>query len=319
MLTVLCAALMAVHAQTLDCSDTVKAALSVTGTRCADMKHNTACFGNGPITIKQKAGTATVAFYAPGDTIAVDAIDSLEMGTLDAARGTKQWGVAYLRIQANLPNTAAGQYVTMVVFGGVKISDASKAASTGGAAYQPMQAVYLQTGVGSPMCHNAPTSGLLIQTPKGLQKVNLEVNHIKLSVGSTVFITFAPSKTNKGTATLTATPDKNNTRGTDIMRIQTIEGDVKVISGGITQEIKGGQESEIPVDQNDIPDGELGAPQNSDPQITTAFVDQGFVDDALIEPIATMVPTDEPSVDTPIPTDEPTTDASVPTDVPPAG
>ena len=47
---------------------------------------------------------------------------------------TGAWGVALMRIQANLPDTLPGQNVTMLIFGDVQIQNAG-GESSGGPSY----------------------------------------------------------------------------------------------------------------------------------------------------------------------------------------
>lgn len=52
-------------------------------------------------------------------------------------------------------------------------------------AYKPMQAFRLRTGLGTPLCSEAPTDGIMIQTPGGAGTVEFEVNGVRIALGST--------------------------------------------------------------------------------------------------------------------------------------
>ncbi len=54
--------------------------------------------------------------------------------------------------------------------------------------YSPMQAFYFQSGINDAPCVEAPKSGMLIQTPRGQGVVELLVNEVKISLGSTVYL-----------------------------------------------------------------------------------------------------------------------------------
>jgi len=63
------------------------------------------------------------SFDQPGQTVPITSIQKLELSSLDSASQT--WGVALMRVQANLPDTAPGQNVTILLFGNVSIEDSS--------------------------------------------------------------------------------------------------------------------------------------------------------------------------------------------------
>lgn len=53
--------------------------------------------------------------------------------------------------------------------------------------YGPMQVFYFTSGQDDSLCSEAPNSGLLIQTPEGVAKVNLLINEVDIQIGSTVY------------------------------------------------------------------------------------------------------------------------------------
>ncbi len=305
-LVTLCISLIAFTAraqQATDCSDAVKKALSTTGDKCASMGRNKACYGNALIMAIAKDGVqpSDFTFQNPGDTVDVSNVSSLRLGALDSTAQT--WGVAYMRIQANLPDTAAGQYVTMLMFGNTQIQDASQTVSTASTTYKPMQAVYFKTGIGSPACHAAPTSGLIIQSPKGTQKVDLVVNQVKMSIGSTVFIQapaddLAPLLNGSQTPTSTVPPTNTPRFGSQPtpipqnMTITTIEGEAVITALGQTETIKTGQQLNIPMDpQNNHPVGVLPSVVAVAPDALVALNVQSSVNNTLLIP--TDTPTDQ--------------------------
>lgn len=52
----------------------------------------------------------------------------------------------------------------------------------------PMQAFYFQTGIGDRPCAEAPDSGMLIQTPKGVRGVTFTANGVVISLGSSAYL-----------------------------------------------------------------------------------------------------------------------------------
>jgi hypothetical protein len=60
-------------------------------------------------------------FAKPGDKTPLKNVETVQLNSLDT--DGNQWGIAVMRIQANLPDSAPGQNVTMLLFGNVQISD----------------------------------------------------------------------------------------------------------------------------------------------------------------------------------------------------
>ncbi len=111
-----------VYGQTDDCPAIVKKALDATDTICSSTARNQACFGNINLNVESQANTAAFTFTKPGDLISVDGIKTMTLSPLDTQAGT--WGVALMKIQANLLDTLPEQNVTFVLFGDVEIDNA---------------------------------------------------------------------------------------------------------------------------------------------------------------------------------------------------
>ena len=71
-----------------------------------------------------------------------------------------------------------------LMFGDVEIDNAV----SDGSDFTPMQAFYFRSGVGDAGCAEAPESGMLIQTPEGVEEVFLNVNGANMLLGSTAFL-----------------------------------------------------------------------------------------------------------------------------------
>jgi hypothetical protein len=67
------------------------------------------------------------------------------------------WGVAVLKLQANMPGTVPGQNVTFLVFGDTSIENTSG----------DMSAFYFATGFSGVTCSQVPFDGMLIEMPDG--------------------------------------------------------------------------------------------------------------------------------------------------------
>jgi hypothetical protein len=80
----------------------------------------------------------------------------------------------------------------------------------------------------------------MIQTPHGVGHVDLNVNRVDVSLGSTVFLQAVPG---------------------DKMTLSTIEGSARVTLGGVTRVVLPGFRIEIPLDEDLNPTGSLGLPR----------------------------------------------------------
>jgi uncharacterized protein YraI len=290
-------------AQPVDCPTIVKNALAVADQFCENTKRNEACYGNIVLTAESQPGVQDLTFKQPGDRVSLNIIKSLTLSPMDAANQT--WGIALMRIQANLPDTLPGQNVTFLMFGKVEIENAvdtntqqstvrvttqgavnirknpSKDApvigstragdvltadgrskdggwlrvqrsngtgwisaglveadsdlqtlevvDTSQSVLNPMQAFYFKSGVADAPCAEAPDSGILIQTPQGAGRVDLLVNEVQITLGSTVY--------------LEAQPNGN-------MTIDVLEGQATVSAQGTTVVAPAGTEVVVPLDGN---------------------------------------------------------------------
>jgi hypothetical protein len=170
-----------------DCPDIVAQALESAGEVCADTGRNQACYGNFDLTAELRADVSDVEFTQAGDITDLTNIEGLTLSGMDEDAGA--WGVALLQMQANLPDTLPGQNVTMLLFGDVEIIDASTESED---EVQPMQAFYFRSGIGDAPCAEAPNSGILIQTPEGAGTIELTMNDVNITLGSTAYIQAEP-------------------------------------------------------------------------------------------------------------------------------
>jgi hypothetical protein len=220
----LCIAPAAALAQTGSCDEQVNRAIDAAAAACEALGHNQACYGNVNLTAEAQPGVTDFRFEQVGDTANVSAIRSLTLSPLDEVSG--DWGVAMMKLQANLPDTLPGQNVTFVLFGDVQITNAVSAENPEG--FMPMQAFYLRGGVDNFDCESVPPSGLLVQTPEGVGEVTFRVNGADIRVGSTVFFQAEAGKT---------------------MAVSTFEGAAYVTSNGGTQVVLPGTWIEMGLDE----------------------------------------------------------------------
>lgn len=199
-----------------ECPTIVQDAITIMDTACRDTERNQACYGNGQIDVLTQPDITLGNFDAPGDQIAIAGIQTMTLYPLDEI--ANNWGVALMQIQANLPDTVPGQNVTVLVFGDTEITSASA----------NMDAFYFRGGVGEAGCAQAP-NGIVIQTPEGAGMIDLTINDIQISLGSTAYITAEVE---------------------DLLTFNLLEGDASVTADGETQSIAGGEFVAVPLDEN---------------------------------------------------------------------
>ncbi|MEZ4671811.1 MAG: SH3 domain-containing protein [Anaerolineae bacterium] len=276
-----------------DCPTIVRTALDVAGSVCGGIGRNQACYGNITLNAVPQAGVSNFTFNQTGDVVSVADVQSLTLTSLDTT--TDQWGVALMKIQANIPDTLPGQNVTLLLFGDVQmenaatppVTESSSASSpsatevtftvtaiqpmdvlaepsTGAAAvaklplyqpavadgrdenriwlhlrlvdgsagwvsandvsllgdsgilpvldssapsgtapaptaeapqalsFSPMQAFLFKSGVDDRPCAEAPDSGILVQSPQGAASINLNVDGVDITLGSTAYLQAQP-------------------------------------------------------------------------------------------------------------------------------
>jgi LysM domain/Bacterial SH3 domain len=108
-------------AQSDDCPALVEAALKSVGDVCSVTGLNQACYGNVSLQAELQPGFESLTFSQPGDTARVASLRSLQLNPFDNVN--KQWGVALMRLQANIPDTLPGQSVTFLLFGDVQLEN----------------------------------------------------------------------------------------------------------------------------------------------------------------------------------------------------
>jgi hypothetical protein len=138
-----------------------------------------------------------------------------------------------MQLQANMPNTLPGQNVTFLLYGDAVLDDQSRLYE----GTQPMQIVRLETGLTGVQCGDAPSSGILIQTPEGVQRANLTINGVNISLDATVLIQARPNET---------------------MTVQALDGTVQVTANEFTRTFRAGQQIEVAMSRDMMPTGTPG-------------------------------------------------------------
>lgn len=217
-----------VMAQRPSCPAIVEAALRAVDDYCEDTSRNQACYGNVALEATPRENVTDFSFATVGDIENVADLAMLKLEPMDEIAGT--WGVAMMKLQANLPGTIPGQNVTFLFFGDVEIENAVTPEDE---EHNPMQAFYLRSGIGDAPCAEAPESGLLVQTPDGVGSVAFTMNGVEVSLGSTVFF-----QVDEETG----------------MNVTTIEGSAALMVGGDKIPVLAGSLVDIPMDADLNPD-----------------------------------------------------------------
>ena len=154
---------MVIFAQDTECATLVQTALQGTDEQCNTLGRNQICYGNTQISTTLVENVSDVSFEMPGDIVDATVIENLQLSVLQEP---DIWGIAIMKIQANLPDTVPGQNVTILLFGDVFIENLASE-SDDNDLYGAMQAFVFRTGIGELACEEAPPDGILIQTPSG--------------------------------------------------------------------------------------------------------------------------------------------------------
>ncbi len=118
-LVMLC--IVPVLAQVDDCPALVQSAIKAVGDLCAATGLNQACYGNLSLKADPQPDVTGFVFDKPGDVARVANLKTLRVDPFDEVK--KEWGVALMRLQANIPDTLPGQSVSFLVFGDVQLEN----------------------------------------------------------------------------------------------------------------------------------------------------------------------------------------------------
>jgi hypothetical protein len=219
------------------CPTIVQTALDTVDRYCSETQRNIACYGNLLIDATPRPDVVNFAFEQPGDIVDVVDIEALQLENMDLVNQT--WGIAVLKLQANLPDTLPGQNVTFLLFGDVTVTHAVDPEDT---TQTPMQAFYLSTGIGDRQCNEAPDSGVLIQTPEGVETVDLNINGVDIALGSTAFLQSS----------------------TEYMDLFLLEHEAEANVDGDMQLVPAGTFVRVPLDEDGLASGPPGYPEPYD-------------------------------------------------------
>ncbi len=104
------------------CPSLVTAAFDATSSFCDTTTRNQMCYGHNLLRIEPQAYVSNLTFNTPGDTVPVARVRSVRGSALDVNNAS--WGIALMRIQADLDNSLPDENVTFLLFGDSEIKDA---------------------------------------------------------------------------------------------------------------------------------------------------------------------------------------------------
>jgi hypothetical protein len=105
-----------------ECTTFVKEALAATDKACVDTGRNQACYGHISLEAQPQSQDATFKFNEVGDRVDVAHVSRLRLSPMDVK--TDVWGVALLKVQADIPNNMPNTNVSVLVFGDVELENA---------------------------------------------------------------------------------------------------------------------------------------------------------------------------------------------------
>ena len=109
------------------CTEVIRKAYQNIDNKCTKLGRNKICYASPAIDVEAQLGVSGLTFSKPGDVTDAQNVRALKLGGYNP--DTRAWGAAQLNLQANLPDSAADQYITMLALGDVEITDNTQAAS----------------------------------------------------------------------------------------------------------------------------------------------------------------------------------------------
>ncbi len=149
-------------AQDNACDAIVQQALSSLGQNCDLMDRNSACYGFNKLGATFNQVQADDFFTRVSDRTPLNIVDTITSTPLDTTNNT--WGVAVMKVQANVPNSLPGQAVTFVLLGDAQVRNDVSPAD----AFTPADGVDV-SAIGSVNIRSAPSTraNVLGSVPNG--------------------------------------------------------------------------------------------------------------------------------------------------------
>jgi hypothetical protein len=200
----------AVAAENASCQLLIEKAMEASAAYCSQVDSNTACYGNNTLKADLVPGT-TDRFDERGDIVSVDKLERIVASPLKPE--SDEWGIAVLKVLANLPRSLPGQTVTMVVFGNTTLDNKSG----------NLESFFFSSELGQIRCEKVPEDGIMISVPDG-EGVSFMVNGSELTL--------------MGDASITAV--KNGK-----MEVNLYEGAGRIVSNGQEEYFEAGEQVSV--------------------------------------------------------------------------
>jgi hypothetical protein len=200
----------AVAAENASCQLLIEKAMEASAEYCSQIDSNKACYGNNTLKADLVPG-ATDRFDERGDIVSVDQLQRIVASPLKPE--SDEWGIAVLKVLANLPRSLPGQTVTMVVFGNTTLDNQSG----------NLESFFFSSELGQIQCEKVPEDGIMISVPDG-EGVSFMVNGSELTL--------------MGDASITAV--KNGK-----MEVNLYEGAGRIVSNGQEEYFQAGQQVSV--------------------------------------------------------------------------
>lgn len=107
---------------TTQCPELVSAALQSVTQICDGTGRNQICYGHRRLQVTPFTPNIPLTFSGEGDLLSVSSVRALRGSPLNIEEGI--WGLAMMRLQANLPDALPGQNITFLIMGDVELEDA---------------------------------------------------------------------------------------------------------------------------------------------------------------------------------------------------
>src|SRR5262245_27046978 len=85
------------------CPEIVTQAMEATDLNCTQTGRNQVCYGNVRLNVVPQTGVDSLKFDSPGDIVDLASLQSLNLSSMNTE--TREWGVALMAVQANLPDS----------------------------------------------------------------------------------------------------------------------------------------------------------------------------------------------------------------------
>lgn len=166
-------------AQQDTCTPLVDQALAALNENCNALERNSACYGYDRVEATLVDGIEGATFNQPGNITAIEFLTSLRTASFDP--DSAEWGVALMRIQAQVPGSLPGANIVFVLMGDVQITNDGSDDD-----FSTMQSFYFTTGIGQPRCTDAPDR-IVVQSP-GDAPVAMVINDVSVEITSTAIL-----------------------------------------------------------------------------------------------------------------------------------